>query len=109
MQAPPNVVYTQLKFMWATGAQEDTLIFLRQFITNVASDLEAEASKEVDPRSGASKPRVTALSKLLARCYFKLGEWEAQLRPDWVSVSLCIFEGVPDSFPYVAATLYRSF
>jgi FKBP12-rapamycin complex-associated protein len=94
VQAPPDVVYTQLKFMWANGAQQDSLLFLRQFTTTINSDLEAEASKDPDARAAASNPRVARLSKLLARCYFKLGEWEAQLRPDWASVSPCVLGNV---------------
>ncbi|KAJ7696596.1 armadillo-type protein [Mycena rosella] len=87
-QAPPDVVYTQLKFMWAqhdVQQPEDTLLFLRQFTATIADDLEAETSREIEPRSGAPNPRAAHLSKLLARCYFKLGEWEAQLRPEWSS------------------------
>ncbi|KAF7356539.1 Serine/threonine-protein kinase TOR [Mycena venus] len=80
VQAPPDVVYTQLKFMWATGAKPESLLFLRQFTTTIATDLEVEANKEAERELN---PRVTRLSKLLARCYFKLGEWEAELRPDW--------------------------
>ncbi|KAJ6619840.1 atypical/PIKK/FRAP protein kinase [Mycena sp. CBHHK59/15] len=83
--APPDVVYAQLKYIWATGAQEESLNFLRKFTDDIRSDLEVEASKELDPRSGVSKSRITKLSKLLARCYFKQGEWEAQLREDWYS------------------------
>ncbi|KAJ7759255.1 phosphatidylinositol 3-kinase [Mycena metata] len=84
-QAPPDVVYTQLKYMWANGAQQQSLGFLRQFTGSIANDLEMEVSKDPEPRPGATNPRVTHLSKLLARCYFKLGEWEAELRPEWPS------------------------
>ncbi|KAJ7066549.1 phosphatidylinositol 3-kinase [Mycena amicta] len=87
VEAPPAVVYAQLKFMWAAGASEDTILFLRQFIDNLINDLEAEdKSKEADPQTAAAKqPRVTVVSKLLARCYYKLGEWQVKLRPGWVS------------------------
>ncbi|KAJ7823024.1 phosphatidylinositol 3-kinase [Mycena leptocephala] len=102
VQAPPDVVYTQLKFMWANGAQQDSLLFLRQFTTTINSDLEAEASKDPDARAAASNPRVARLSKLLARCYFKLGEWEAQLRPDWASQNH--YNGILES--YLLATHY---
>ncbi|KAF7308846.1 Serine/threonine-protein kinase TOR [Mycena kentingensis (nom. inval.)] len=86
-EAPPAVVYTQLKYMWAEGrAPQETLMFLRRFIENLINDLEAEEkSQSTDLRSAlVSQPRTSAVSKLLARCYFKLGEWQAQLRPDWV-------------------------
>ncbi|KAJ6515088.1 phosphatidylinositol 3-kinase [Mycena vitilis] len=101
VSAPPDVVYTQLKFMWAGGAQHDSLLFLRQFTSTIAGDLETEASKDPEPRSGAN-PRVARLSKLLARCYFKLGEWEAELRPDWASQHH--YSGILDS--YLLATHY---
>ncbi|KAJ7879902.1 phosphatidylinositol 3-kinase TOR1 [Mycena olivaceomarginata] len=78
--APPDVVYTQLKFMWASGARTDSLLFLRQFTATIANDLEAEVNRQAERESN---PRVARISKLLARCYFKLGEWEAELRPDW--------------------------
>ncbi|KAJ7247605.1 atypical/PIKK/FRAP protein kinase [Mycena haematopus] len=80
VQAPQDVVYTQLKFMWASGARQDSLLFLRQFTNTISNDLEAEVNRQADRESN---PRVARISKLLARCYFKLGEWEAELRPDW--------------------------
>jgi FKBP12-rapamycin complex-associated protein len=66
------------------------MMSLREFTGRIADDLEAEASKETDPRPGVPKPRLVQLSKLLARCYFKLGEWEGQLRPEWPSVSAAV-------------------
>ncbi|KAJ6518876.1 phosphatidylinositol 3-kinase [Mycena sanguinolenta] len=80
VQAPQDVVYTQLKFMWANGARQDSLLFLRQFTNTISNDLEAEVNRQTDRESN---PRVARISKLLARCYFKLGEWEAELRPNW--------------------------
>ncbi|KAF8216580.1 phosphatidylinositol 3-kinase [Mycena galopus ATCC 62051] len=80
IQAPPAVVYTQLKFMWANGARQDSLLFLHQFTATISNDLEAEVNRQTDRDLN---PRVARISKLLARCYFKLGEWEAELRPNW--------------------------
>ncbi|KAJ7623177.1 phosphatidylinositol 3-kinase [Roridomyces roridus] len=77
-KAPPDVVYAQLKLMWAEANEKNhlhqkTFHHLRQ------------STRESDPRSAASQAKVTKLSKLLARCYFKIGEWEAQLNPEWAS------------------------
>ncbi|KAG5654196.1 hypothetical protein H0H81_006229 [Sphagnurus paluster] len=81
-KAPPNVVYAQLKFMWATGAREESLGFLRQFSASLSRDLQVENS-ENPMHSGVPKQKLTELSKLLARCYFKTGEWQFELADDW--------------------------
>jgi serine/threonine-protein kinase mTOR len=86
MKAPPNVVYAQLKFMWASGAREDSLNFLRQFSGSLARDLQSEPS-EHSQRAAVSKHKLDELSRLLARCYFKQGEWQVELKDDWGSVS----------------------
>ncbi|KAF8074724.1 phosphatidylinositol 3-kinase [Lyophyllum atratum] len=81
-KAPPNVVYAQLKFMWANGAKEDSLRFLRQFSGSLSRDLQAETG-EHPVHAGVPKQKLTELSKLLARCYFKTGEWQVELADDW--------------------------
>ncbi|KAM6497086.1 phosphatidylinositol 3-kinase [Amanita muscaria] len=84
-KAPPNVVYAHLKYMWATGAKEDSLEFLRQFATNLARDLQQQEPNVAMQRSNVSKQKLAELSKLLARCFFKQGEWQVALRDDWGS------------------------
>ena len=91
-KAPPNVVYAQLKYMWATGAREESLNFLRQFSSSLSKDLQAEG--EVPSHPGVPRHQLSGLSKLLARCYFKTGEWQIKLTDDWGSV------GVFDSFHF---------
>ncbi|KAJ6516644.1 phosphatidylinositol 3-kinase [Mycena vitilis] len=81
-KAPPNVVYAQLKYMWAQGAREGSLAELRQFTVSLAKDLQAESSDHAQ-RAGLSKDRLNQLSKLLARCYFKQGEWQVALDENW--------------------------
>ncbi|KAG5352410.1 hypothetical protein C0989_002441 [Termitomyces sp. Mn162] len=81
-KAPPNVVYAQLKFMWATGAREESLGFLRQFSASLSRDLAVETGDNpihVD----VPKHKLTELSKLLARCYFKTGQWQVELADNW--------------------------
>ncbi|KAJ6555230.1 phosphatidylinositol 3-kinase [Mycena sp. CBHHK59/15] len=81
-KAPPNVVYAQLKYMWAQGAREGSLAELRQFTISLAKDLQAESNDHAQ-RAGLPKQRLNQLSKLLARCYFKQGEWQVALDENW--------------------------
>ncbi|KAJ7086196.1 atypical/PIKK/FRAP protein kinase [Mycena epipterygia] len=81
-KAPPNVVYAQLKYMWAQGAKEGSLTELRQFTISLAKDLQAESLDHAQ-RAGLPKQRLNQLSKLLARCYFKQGEWQVALDENW--------------------------
>ncbi|KAF8817420.1 phosphatidylinositol 3-kinase [Phlegmacium glaucopus] len=83
-KAPPNVVYAQLKFMWATGAKEESLNFLRQFSASLARDVMQETNAQTQ-RPGVSKSKMAELSKLVARCYYKQGEWQVALKDDWSS------------------------
>ena len=84
-KAPPNVVYAQLKYMWASGSKEDSLNFLRSFATNLSRDLEAETTQR-GQRSSVSKQKLDELARLLARCYFKQGEWQMELSDSWTTV-----------------------
>jgi len=84
-KAPPNVVYAQLKYMWASGPKEESLNFLRSFATNLSRDLEAETTQR-GQRSSVSKQKLDELARLLARCYFKQGEWQMELSDSWTTV-----------------------
>ncbi|KAG6841465.1 hypothetical protein C0991_010890 [Blastosporella zonata] len=81
-KAPPNVVYAQLKFMWATGAREESLGFLRQFSANLSRDLAVETG-DSPVHVDVPRKKLTELAKLLARCYFKTGQWQVELADDW--------------------------
>lgn len=90
-KAPPNVVYAQLKYMWASGSKEDSLNFLRTFATNLSRDLEAETTQR-GQRSSVSKQKLDELARLLARCYFKQGEWQMEISDSWTTVrGACTF------------------
>jgi len=84
-KAPPNVVYAQLKYMWASGAQDESLSFLRQFSASLAGDVLRETNVQTQ-RPGVTKQKIAELSKLVARCYFKQGEWQVALKDDWGAV-----------------------
>lgn len=68
-RAPPAVVYAQLKFMWANGAQERSLKFLNSFASGLAKDMRE-----------ANRPEKPDVARLLARCYFKLGDWQRAVK-----------------------------
>ncbi|KAJ3547494.1 hypothetical protein NM688_g5399 [Phlebia brevispora] len=82
-KAPPNVVYAHLKYMWATGAHEESLEFLRKFTTSLARDLQPETGDHIP--NAATKKKLDELSRLLARCFFKQGQWQVAMHDEWGS------------------------
>ena len=94
MKAPPNVVYAQLKYMWARGGKEETLEHLRQFTNNLGKDIQREGD-ESSHRANVTKAKISDLTKLLALCYFKQGEWQMLLKEEWNSVSTHLNRLVP--------------
>ncbi|KZF22892.1 phosphatidylinositol 3-kinase tor2 [Xylona heveae TC161] len=101
IQAPPQVKYAQLKYKWATGAQEEALTSLKTFTARMTDDL-VTARASIPTTNGINGNGMMPLtngingtavstikdldeySKLLARCYLKQGEWQAALnRGDW--------------------------
>ncbi|CCM00588.1 uncharacterized protein FIBRA_02624 [Fibroporia radiculosa] len=86
-RAPNIVVYAHLKYIWASGSREESLSHLRQFSANLQRALQAESASHAQPdvaRPKASQ-KLDELSRLLARCYFKQGEWQVALKDDWES------------------------
>lgn len=91
-KAPPQVIYAHLKFMWANGARVESLDYLRDFTLNLAEDLGLHAVDEHGnplAQDWRSSPRLEEFARLLARCYFKQGEWQSALTEDWVSDDRC--------------------
>ena len=95
-KAPPNVVYAHLKYMWANGAREESLDFLRKFTSSLARDLHPDTAAQT-----ASK-KLDELSRLLARCCFKQGQWQVDMYEDWSDVSR------PTSREHVQVLIARS-
>ena len=100
----PEVVYAQLKYQWATGQTDISLQQLRTFTTDLAVQFDAYSSSNIghgvngingvsgtnlllDSNSQNGKtPRndKTNISKLLAKCYVKQGEWmTAEMHGYW--------------------------
>ena len=70
--------------MWASGAKEESLNFLRQFTASLSRDV-AQETTALSHRPGVSRTKIAEYSKLVARCYFKQGEWQKELKSDWGS------------------------
>lgn len=85
-EGPPTVIYAHLKYLWATGAREETLAFLKEFTGRIASEVglstDTDLTKFTDPKDG----KLADATRLIARCYYKLGEWQTAMQPDWGSV-----------------------
>lgn len=91
-KAPPSVIYAHLKFMWATGSREESLNYLRDFTVNLAEDLGVHGGDQEGNaivQDWRSQPRLEEFAKLLARCYFKRGEWQTAINEDWVTDDHC--------------------
>lgn len=88
MKLPNIVVYAHLKYIWASGARDESLNYLRQFSANLSRSLQVESAAQ--PQSEFAKQklsqRLEELSRLLARCYLKQGEWQVALKEDWGAV-----------------------
>lgn len=85
-RAPPQVVYAQLKYMWATGNCKEALNSLVEFTNRMSQDLNLGENMMSEPlpseRPGTSK-EIETYTKLLARCYLKQGEWQIAMKPNW--------------------------
>ena len=92
-EAPPQVQYAQMKYMWDTGSQREALTNLRAFTTKISEDIETAERERGEPATNGehtinstSKANKVSInySKLLARCYLKQGDWQIALQKgDW--------------------------
>jgi FKBP12-rapamycin complex-associated protein len=73
--------------MWANGSKEESLNFLCQFSASLARDVMQETNAQTQ-RPGVSRQKIAELSKLVARCFYKQGEWQAELKDEWTAVRL---------------------
>lgn len=86
-RAPPQVVYAQLKYIWARGQKKEALNHLIEFTSKLSKDLGVDENEAINqPRPseipGASES-ISKYTKLLARCYLKQGEWKIDINPRW--------------------------
>ncbi|ANB15187.1 phosphatidylinositol kinase-related protein kinase TOR1 [Sugiyamaella lignohabitans] len=86
--APPQVVYAQVKYLWATGSHREALNCLLEFTSRMAEDLNLGSNDDLisqplpSERPGATE-ETEQYTKLLARCFLKQGEWQVKLIPNW--------------------------
>jgi serine/threonine-protein kinase mTOR len=72
--------------MWAAGPRLETLEYLHTFAVSMGKDLQEASERSSRPGGPEPKTPTEDLSRLLARCYFKLGEWQMELNSSWTSV-----------------------
>jgi FKBP12-rapamycin complex-associated protein len=84
--------------MWASGAKDETLSFLRHFSASLARDIQAESTAQAQ-RAGVSRQKLDELSRLLARCYFKQGDWQVELKDSWDEVSVSMLQSKRADIP----------
>lgn len=95
----PEVMYAQLKYGWAVGRQQQTLQRLQTFTANLATRLDTynnsngangytglfnqnslPIANAANSATGQPKLDTKSVTKLLAKCYVKQGEWLTTLR-----------------------------
>jgi FKBP12-rapamycin complex-associated protein len=86
VKAPPHVVYAQLKFMWANGSRDHSLNFLSDFTESLVKDINGTADQTQPQRPTLTKAKYNELTQLVARCFYKQGEWQTEMKEDWNSV-----------------------
>lgn len=77
------VIYAHMKCSWAKGEKEETLHYLREFSAKLALDIQSGTTVRAEH---VGNGKLEELSRLLARCYFKLGEWQFALKEEWDAV-----------------------
>ncbi|OSX64010.1 hypothetical protein POSPLADRAFT_1065405 [Postia placenta MAD-698-R-SB12] len=83
-KATSIVVYAHLKYTWAAGNRQESLTHLRQLASNLQRTLQAETSvHQSDLARPKANQKLEEISRLLARCYFKQGQWQVALHEDW--------------------------
>ncbi|CCF56244.1 hypothetical protein KAFR_0A08100 [Kazachstania africana CBS 2517] len=86
-KAAPPVVYAQLKYLWASGANEEALRYLIGFTSRMVHDLGLDPNnmiaQSVIQNATVSPSFFEEYTKLLARCFLKQGEWRIALQPNW--------------------------
>ena len=105
----PEVLYAQLKYKWYIGQQQQSLLKLRAFTADLSNQLETQNATdktnaangnsnfgatnpmlEKNGQNGAGSQRfhgdTSSLSRLLAKCYIKQGDWiTASIYGNWES------------------------
>lgn len=74
--------------MWANNVKDEAFKYLRAFTANLANDLQGTAVA-APGRLPVAKRKLEEMSQLLARCYYKQGQWQQSLKKEvWTEVRL---------------------
>jgi len=87
-------VYAHLKVMWAKGAKEEALKFLRTFCISLSRDIGFE---QPDHRVNVEKAFIDDARHLLARSFIKQGQWRQELSTTWTPVRLYLLKSMFNS------------
>ncbi|EPS36508.1 hypothetical protein H072_9938 [Dactylellina haptotyla CBS 200.50] len=93
-RVPPQVAYARLKYLWSIGNQTDAISSLVEFTDRISKQVgpsvtDPNTQTQIPPNSAiATSPTLPSqtledLSRLLARCYLKQGEWLVDLNKNW--------------------------
>ncbi|MBW0475655.1 hypothetical protein O181_015370 [Austropuccinia psidii MF-1] len=86
-RGPPLVIYSHIKYMWGSGAKQDSLIYLKDFTLRLSEDV-LDQNRNINQTGNhdfEQQGRKIEHQRLLSRCHLKLGEWQSQLQEDWSS------------------------
>lgn len=77
---PAPVVYASLKYLWASGARDQSYGQMNEFTKGLVERLGISSLNNLAAHiETIQEPEKVALLKILARCYSKLGEWQIAL------------------------------
>ena len=75
-KARPVIVYAFLKHNWELGEREKALKFMRLYTRHMAHRIDQMSAAQAGGDNAVGIAEVEEQSKLLARCYLKLAEWQ---------------------------------
>ncbi|QRW03218.1 phosphatidylinositol 3-kinase tor2 [Ceratobasidium sp. AG-Ba] len=84
--APPEVIYSHLKFLWTGDHKLRTIQAMSRFIADMSRDMGLDPE---DPYAHIdelnTEPQLRQFGKLIAKCYLKRAEWMVELDPKWAA------------------------
>lgn len=72
--------------MWANGSRDHSLNFLSDFTESLVKDINGTTDQTQPQRPTLTKAKYNELTQLVARCFYKQGEWQTEMKEDWHSV-----------------------
>jgi FKBP12-rapamycin complex-associated protein len=99
----PHVVYACLKHLWATGDRSESYTQMKNFTQDLVEGLGVHSPDDIMAKvESQNSERARSLTRLLARCHLRIGEWKSSLLDDSEEKRI-----LPDTLrSYYAATQY---